>query len=71
MRGWERVRATTVRLGDRGSRSSFSSSERQPSSTTVRLGRVQPQPPGHRTIYVNDREANLHVRFKYFVEDDE
>ncbi|KAL1355163.1 hypothetical protein AAHE18_05G094800 [Arachis hypogaea] len=42
----------------------MSQPERIPSSRTVRLGRVQPQSPGHRTIYCNDREANLPVRFK-------
>ncbi|KAK9114005.1 hypothetical protein Syun_020802 [Stephania yunnanensis] len=41
--------------------SSSSSSSRPP---TVRLGRVQPQPPTHRTIFVNDRDSNLPVRFK-------
>nr|KYP65941.1 Phospholipid-transporting ATPase 3 [Cajanus cajan] len=39
-------------------------SERVPSSRTIRLGRVQPQAPGHRTIFCNDRQANLPVRFK-------
>ncbi|PKA49367.1 Phospholipid-transporting ATPase 3 [Apostasia shenzhenica] len=37
---------------------------RQNTVQTVRLGRVQPQHPGHRTIYCNDRAANLAVRFK-------
>lgn len=46
------------------SRNSSLVTDRQPSSRTVRLGRVQPQAPGHRTIYCNDREANLPVRFK-------
>ncbi|OIV94546.1 hypothetical protein TanjilG_25608 [Lupinus angustifolius] len=39
-------------------------SESVPSTRTVRLGRVKPQAPGHRTIFCNDREANLPVRFK-------
>ncbi|KAE9607116.1 putative phospholipid-translocating ATPase [Lupinus albus] len=39
-------------------------SESVSSTRTVRLGRVQPQAPGHRTIFCNDREANLPVRFK-------
>ncbi|RDX79899.1 Phospholipid-transporting ATPase 3, partial [Mucuna pruriens] len=39
-------------------------SQRVPSSRTVRLGGVQPQAPGHRTIFCNDRQANLPVRFK-------
>ncbi|KMZ61764.1 putative Phospholipid-transporting ATPase [Zostera marina] len=34
------------------------------STHTVRLGRVQPQAPTHRTIYCNDRDSNLPVRFK-------
>lgn len=37
---------------------------RQASSRTVRLGRVQPQAPSHRTIYCNDREANLPVGYR-------
>lgn len=61
MSGWERLRPSTARLG----RDSYSSmTERIPSSRTVRLGRVQPQAPGHRTIYCNDRDANLPVKFK-------
>ncbi|XP_057417723.1 phospholipid-transporting ATPase 3-like [Lotus japonicus] len=56
-----------------GIQSSFSSTSRSSSTTTmshratsqtVRLGRVQPQAPTHRTIFCNDREANLPVRFK-------
>ncbi|CAL0331481.1 unnamed protein product [Lupinus luteus] len=39
-------------------------SESVSSTRTVRLGRVKPQAPGHRTIFCNDREANLPVRFK-------
>ncbi|XP_050236678.1 phospholipid-transporting ATPase 3 [Mercurialis annua] len=53
--GWERVRTSRSRLGRETSSTS---------SRTVRLGRVQPQAPGHRTIYCNDREANFPVRFK-------
>ncbi|CBI38511.3 unnamed protein product, partial [Vitis vinifera] len=49
----------------RSSRSRLGGSDsRAPSSRTVRLGRVQPQAPGHRTIYCNDRDANFPVRFK-------
>lgn len=40
------------------------SMNREPSSRTVRLGRVQPQAPTHRTIFCNDRDANFAVRFK-------
>ncbi|XP_027361174.1 phospholipid-transporting ATPase 3-like [Abrus precatorius] len=39
-------------------------SHRISSSRSIRLGRVQPQAPGHRTIFCNDRQANLPVRFK-------
>ncbi|KAI0516379.1 hypothetical protein KFK09_009052 [Dendrobium nobile] len=66
---WDRFRASTVRLGGNGSASlrgnSFGDGGlRHTSSQTVRLGRVQPQHPSHRTIFCNDREANLPVRFK-------
>ncbi|XP_012091990.1 phospholipid-transporting ATPase 3 [Jatropha curcas] len=57
--GWERVRTSTSRLTRDVSLTGRSSAGR-----TVRLGRVQPQAPSHRTIYCNDREANLPVRFK-------
>ncbi|XP_057948489.1 phospholipid-transporting ATPase 3 isoform X2 [Malania oleifera] len=56
MNGWERVRSSRSGSG--------AAAERIPSSRTVQLGRVQPQAPGHRTIYCNDREANLIVKFK-------
>uniref|UniRef100_A0A1D1Z7N5 Phospholipid-transporting ATPase n=2 Tax=Anthurium amnicola TaxID=1678845 RepID=A0A1D1Z7N5_9ARAE len=63
--GWGRVRTSTARLGGqrRGS-SGAREVQLQTSSQTVRLGRVQPQAPGHRTIYCNDRDANLPVKFK-------
>ncbi|KAJ9554377.1 hypothetical protein OSB04_018422 [Centaurea solstitialis] len=40
--------------------------DRNPSSTTstIRLGRVQPQAPGHRTVFCNDREANYLAKYK-------
>ncbi|KAK3038612.1 hypothetical protein RJ639_027275 [Escallonia herrerae] len=38
--------------------------ERIPSSRTIQLGRVQPQAPGHRTVFCNDREANVNAKFK-------
>ncbi|KAI9168771.1 hypothetical protein LWI28_001718 [Acer negundo] len=58
MSGWDRVRAS-------GSRFSQNNGETtRTMSRTVTLGRVQPQAPGHRTIYCNDREANHHLRFK-------
>ncbi|KAK4399758.1 Phospholipid-transporting ATPase 3 [Sesamum angolense] len=34
------------------------------SSRSIRLGKVQPQAPGHRTVFCNDREANALARFK-------
>ncbi|KAG9155197.1 hypothetical protein Leryth_020464 [Lithospermum erythrorhizon] len=33
-------------------------------SRTVRLGRVQPQAPGNRTVFCNDREGNSLAKFK-------
>lgn len=61
MSGWER-------LGGPRSKTRFgrdsAMNERIPSSRAIRLGRVTPQAPGHRTIYCNDREANQPVRFK-------
>ncbi|KAF6157302.1 hypothetical protein GIB67_004240 [Kingdonia uniflora] len=48
----------------RSDSTSMEMSDRQPSSRTVRLGRLQPQAPGHRTIFCNDPEANLPVKFK-------
>ncbi|OVA09139.1 Cation-transporting P-type ATPase [Macleaya cordata] len=62
MSGWDRVRIPRSGFGG-GGRNSRSMETNEP-SRTVRLGRVQPQPPGHRTIYCNDREANLPVKFK-------
>jgi hypothetical protein len=56
--GWERVR------GSRSRPTRDSSSGLRMPSRNVTLGRVQPQAPGHRTIYCNDRDANLPVRFK-------
>ncbi|XP_074309802.1 phospholipid-transporting ATPase 3-like [Silene latifolia] len=61
MAGWDRAQSST--------RSGFSSnssvSNRTPlSPRTVRLGRVQPQAPTHRTIYCNEPDANSLARFK-------
>lgn len=61
MNGWERVKSSKSGFGRH---SHISSDDRAPSSRTVRLGRVQPQAPTYRTIYCNDREANLPVKFK-------
>ncbi|URE36999.1 ATPase, class [Musa troglodytarum] len=64
--GWERVRM--ARLGGEaavvGTRRREVVDLRQVSSQTVRLGRVQPQHPSHRTIYCNDSDANFIARFK-------
>ncbi|KAF5741024.1 phospholipid-transporting ATPase 3 isoform X1 [Tripterygium wilfordii] len=57
--GWEKLRTSRSRLGG-----GPTEPDRTGSSRTVRLGRVQPQAPGYRTVYCNDREANLPVRFK-------
>lgn len=61
MSGWDRIRVSTsgARFG-----SSSTMNERTQSSRTVRLGRVTPQAPTHRTIYCNDREANQPVKFR-------
>ncbi|TQD73151.1 hypothetical protein C1H46_041319 [Malus baccata] len=59
MSGWNRS-SRGARLGGRNS---SSQPERMSTTRTVRLGRVQPQAPGHRTIFCNDREANIPVRF--------
>ncbi|KAJ1427767.1 P-type ATPase, transmembrane domain superfamily, partial [Sesbania bispinosa] len=57
MKGWDGIQSSF------SSRSSSTMSHRA-TSQTVRLGRVQPQAPTHRTIFCNDRDANLPVRFK-------
>ncbi|KAJ4973795.1 hypothetical protein NE237_006969 [Protea cynaroides] len=65
MSGWDKVRSARSRLTRVGGGFSMNSMrERQRSFHTVRLGRVEPQAPGYRTIYCNDREANLPVMFK-------
>ena len=43
---------------------SISSSNNGNTSSSIRLGRVQPQAPGHRTVFCNDREANHLAKFK-------
>lgn len=69
MSGWEWDRVRVSRLGTRMGRnrnnySTLNERVRSTRTTTVRLGHVTPQAPGHRTIYCNDREANQPVRFK-------
>lgn len=68
MAGW---RGSRSRLGGGGNVSGSVSggdgsplTERLSSNRTVRLGRVQPQAPGHRTVFCNDREANALAKFK-------
>ncbi|KAL9268042.1 Phospholipid-transporting ATPase 3-like protein [Drosera capensis] len=50
MSGWDRIRS--------------SRSSRSQSTGTVQLGRIQPQAPGHRSVYCNDREANAIAKFQ-------
>ncbi|KAK6931154.1 P-type ATPase, N-terminal [Dillenia turbinata] len=59
MRGWEKVGSSRSNLDRAGSTATTNRI-----TSTVRLGRVEPQAPGHRTIFCNDREANFLVRFK-------
>ncbi|CAJ2651274.1 unnamed protein product [Trifolium pratense] len=59
MKGWDGIQSSV----SSSSRSSSTINNRVPSQS-VRLGRVQPQAPTFRTIFCNDREANLPVRFK-------
>ncbi|KAJ0444688.1 putative Macro domain-containing protein [Helianthus annuus] len=33
--------------------------------SSIRLGRVQPQAPGRRTVFCNDRDANHLAKYKY------
>ncbi|CAJ1939976.1 unnamed protein product [Sphenostylis stenocarpa] len=57
MKGWDGIQSSV------SSRSSTTLGNNA-SARTVRLGRVQPQAPTHRTIFCNDREANYPIRFK-------
>ncbi|XP_042020828.1 phospholipid-transporting ATPase 3-like [Salvia splendens] len=50
--------------GSRGGGDGTPSDDRIASSQTVRLGKVQPQAPGHRTVFCNDREANSLAKYK-------
>ncbi|XP_027096446.2 phospholipid-transporting ATPase 3 isoform X1 [Coffea arabica] len=61
MAGW---RGSRSRLGGGGDTGGTAMTEHVSSSRTVRLGRVQPQAPGHRTVFCNDREANALAKFK-------
>lgn len=59
MSGWGRMRSSRSSV----SRNSSTMSQRSV-SRTVTLGRVQPQAPSHRTIFCNDRDANLVLKYK-------
>ncbi|KAI4328339.1 hypothetical protein L6164_020698 [Bauhinia variegata] len=59
MNGWNKISSSSSSTSR-----SRNNMNHIPSSRTVRLGRVQPQAPGHRTIFANDREANQPVRFR-------
>ncbi|KAG4399776.1 hypothetical protein GLYMA_08G293900v4 [Glycine max] len=60
MKGWDGIQSS---FSSRSS-STLGQHQQQSPSQTVRLGRVQPQAPTHRTIFCNDREANIPIRFK-------
>ncbi|KAI4314246.1 hypothetical protein L6164_027175 [Bauhinia variegata] len=63
MNGWDRISSSSSSSFTSRSRNNMRQ-QRIPTSRTVRLGRVQPQAPGYRTIFVNDREPNQIVRFR-------
>ncbi|GFP80055.1 phospholipid-transporting ATPase 3 [Phtheirospermum japonicum] len=58
MAGWRGSR------GGGGGGDGAPSLERVSTSQTVRLGKVQPQAPGHRTVFCNDRDSNALTKFK-------
>uniref|UniRef100_A0A803MBN0 Phospholipid-transporting ATPase n=1 Tax=Chenopodium quinoa TaxID=63459 RepID=A0A803MBN0_CHEQI len=60
MAGWDRIESSSRSGFGRNS----SGLDRSSSTRTVRLGRVQPQAPTHRTIYCNDRDTNSLAKFK-------
>lgn len=61
MAGW---RGSRSRQGSGGIGDGSPMMERLASNRTVRLGKVQPQAPGHRTVFCNDRDANALAKFK-------
>ncbi|KAL2546820.1 Phospholipid-transporting ATPase 3 [Forsythia ovata] len=61
MSGW---RGSRLGGGGGGGSGGSPTAEHIQSSRTVRLGKVQPQAPGHRTVFCNDREANALTKFK-------
>ncbi|XP_039014026.1 phospholipid-transporting ATPase 3-like [Hibiscus syriacus] len=58
MSEWDAVNSPKSQLG------SGSSSSRKTPARTVTLGRVQPQAPALRTIFCNDRDANIAHRYR-------
>ncbi|XP_052727591.1 phospholipid-transporting ATPase 3 isoform X5 [Vigna angularis] len=66
MKGWDGIQSSlSSRSSSTLGHQASSRLGHQPSSRSVRLGRVQPQAPTHRTIFCNDREANFPIRFKF------
>ncbi|XP_024989606.1 phospholipid-transporting ATPase 3 isoform X2 [Cynara cardunculus var. scolymus] len=63
MTGW-REASGSRQGGDSASAGTPLAVDRNPSMSTIRLGRVQPQAPGHRTVFCNDREANYLAKYK-------
>ncbi|KAK9063424.1 hypothetical protein SSX86_017294 [Deinandra increscens subsp. villosa] len=63
MTGWRRSSGSR-QSGDSASAGAPLAVDRSVSSSTIRLGRVQPQAPGHRTVFCNDREANYLAKYK-------
>ncbi|CAI9756241.1 unnamed protein product [Fraxinus pennsylvanica] len=61
MSGW---RGSRLGGGGGGGGGASPTADHISSSRTVRLGKVQPQAPGHRTVFCNDREANALTKFK-------
>ncbi|XP_014508821.1 phospholipid-transporting ATPase 3 [Vigna radiata var. radiata] len=65
MKGWDGIQSSlSSRSSSTLGHQASSRLGQQASSRSVRLGRVQPQAPTHRTIFCNDREANFPIRFK-------
>lgn len=63
MAGW-REASGSRQGGDSASAGTPLAVDRNPSMSTIRLGRVQPQAPGHRTVFCNDRDANYLAKYK-------
>ncbi|KAI3733581.1 hypothetical protein L6452_13025 [Arctium lappa] len=63
MAGW-REASGSRQGGDNASAGTPLAVDRNASMSTIRLGRVQPQAPGHRTVFCNDRDANYLAKYK-------